>query len=310
MTRILALCGGVGGAKLAHGLTSCLPPEQLCILTNTGDDFVHLGLHISPDIDSVCYALAGLSDPVRGWGRRDESWQFMSALGQLGGEDWFNLGDRDLATHILRTQTMAEGGTLSDATRRLSRAMGIAHHIVPMTDDPVRTQVLTEDGWLDFQHYFVREQCRPTVASIRFQGARTASVNPLALEFLATDTPAAALIMPSNPLLSIDPILALTDIQSLMAGHRVIAVSPLIGEGAIKGPTAKLMRELGLPCNALGVAMHYQNKIDTLIIDEKDTALRAEIEALGIAVHCADILMRNDSERARLAQFCLSMVPS
>jgi LPPG:FO 2-phospho-L-lactate transferase len=310
MTHILALCGGVGGAKLAHGLSACLPPEELCILTNTGDDFVHLGLHISPDIDSVAYALAGLSDPVRGWGRRDESWQFMAALGQLGGEDWFNLGDRDLATHVLRTQYIAGGDTLTKATQRLTCAMGIAHNIVPMSDDAVRTQLLTKDGWLDFQDYFVREQCQPTVADIRFQGAQQASVNPLALDFKDNGASVAVLIMPSNPLLSIDPILALSDINNLLTGRRVIAISPLIGEGAIKGPTAKLMRELGLPCNALGIAMHYQTRIDTLIIDEKDTALRTDIEALGIEVQCANILMRNHTERTQLAQYCLSILSS
>jgi len=206
--HIVALCGGIGGAKLALGLSRVLAPEQLTVVVNTGDDFEHLGLHISPDLDTVLYTLGGIADPERGWGRAGETWNFMQALAGLDGENWFQLGDRDLAMHATRTSFLREGGTLSAFTAQAARKLGISVQIVPMSDDAVRTIVQTEEGDLPFQHYFVRRRCEPVVKAIRFEGARSASPAPGVLELLAGPAARAIVICPSNPYLSVDPILS------------------------------------------------------------------------------------------------------
>ena len=306
--HVLALCGGVGGAKLAAGLAAVLPPERLTIVVNTGDDFEHLGLAISPDIDTVVYTLSGLSDEVRGWGVADESWQALTQLNRLGEADWFRLGDRDLAMHIARTRRLHAGETLSQVTADLARRLGIAPPIVPMSDDPVRTKVLTEAGELDFQRYFVAEQCRPLARAIRFEGAAAARPSPGFAAALGREDLATVIVCPSNPYLSIDPLLAVPGVRARLAGLRVprLAVSPIVGGKAIKGPLAKLMVELGASVDGAGVAQHYLGLIDRLMIDEQDRAEASAIEASGVAADVAPTVMRSHADRVALARAALA----
>lgn len=269
MTHVVALCGGVGGAKLAHGLAMALAPGELTVVVNTGDDFRHLGLYIAPDLDSVMYALAGLSDPVRGWGRREETWAFMAALTALGGESWFQLGDADLALHVERSWRLAAGATLSEVTAHLCARLGIGVRVVPMSDDPVRTRVRTDAGWLDFQDYFVRQQCRPLVREFRFEGAASARARDEVLAALADPRLRAVVICPSNPFVSIEPILAVPGMRAAMHGSRapIVAVTPIIGGQAVKGPAAKMLAELGLPVSGAAVAQRYAGLIDGFVLD-------------------------------------------
>ncbi len=305
--HVLALSGGVGGAKLAAGLAAVLPPEDLTIAVNTGDDFEHLGLTICPDIDSVVYALAGLNDEVRGWGITGETWRAMERLGVLGEATWFNLGDRDMATHIARSWRLRAGESLSQITSRLAGALGIAHSVVPMSDAPVRTQVETPHGWLDFQHWFVREQCRPEVAGIRFAGL-PAVPSPGLAEALARPDLVAIIICPSNPFVSVDPILALEGVRAALEKRRVplVAVSPLVGGKAIKGPLAKMLAERGQGCNNLAIADHYSGLVDHWLIDEADGAQAHEVRARGVAVTVSATVMCTADDRARLAREALS----
>jgi LPPG:FO 2-phospho-L-lactate transferase len=302
--HVVALCGGVGGAKLAHGLSMALPPCDLSIIVNTGDDFEHLGLYISPDLDSVTYALAGLSDPIRGWGRRDETWTFMRALKGLGGDTWFQLGDGDLALHVERTRRLAEGATLSEVTTHLCRALGIGARVLPMSDDPVRTRVLTPDGWLDFQEYFVHRQCQPVVRDFEFVGADAARAQPHALAALRRKDLRAVILCPSNPFVSIEPILAVPGIRAALREREfpVIAVTPIIGGKAIKGPAAKMMAELGLGVSGAAVARRYLGLIDGFIVDETDAEPEPE-QAMRFLR--AATLMSTDSDRLLLAQAAL-----
>lgn len=269
---VLALCGGVGGAKLAHGLAMALAPDELSIVVNTGDDFRHLGLHIAPDLDSVLYALADLSDPVRGWGRREETWTFMAALRALGGQDWFQLGDADLAVHVERTWRLAAGATLSEITAHLCERLAIGVRVLPMSDDPVQTRVRTDEGWLDFQEYFVRRQCRPVVREFRFEGAERARAQPQVLTALADETLRAVIICPSNPFVSIEPILAVAGMREALqrAAAPIVAVTPIIGGRAVKGPAAKMLAELSLPVSGVGVAQRYAGLIDGFVLDTAD----------------------------------------
>ncbi len=298
---VLALAGGVGGGKFCRGLAGVLQPEQLAIAVNTADDFVHLGLHISPDIDSVLYALADLNDPERGWGLADETWNFMSAMERLGGETWFKLGDRDLATHILRTQELAAGRTLSEVTALLARRFGIALAVIPMSDDPVRSVVETDEGALDFQDYFVRRQCQPEFRGVTFQGA--AQARPSEVFRHALDRAQAIVIAPSNPFVSIDPILAVPGIKDLLRkpDRPVVAVSPLVGGKAVKGPLGKMMSELGVEPSALGVARHYNELVDGWVIDTVDGNLAPAIEALGCRVKVCNTMMRTLDDKRRVA---------
>lgn len=300
---ILALAGGVGGAKLAQGLAMRLAPDALQIVVNTGDDFEHLGLHISPDIDTVTYWLAGINDRARGWGMAGESWAFMDALDRLGGETWFRLGDRDLATHIERTRLLKAGRTLSDATQDICRRFGIRHRIAPMSDDPVRTIVHSDEGALDFQHYFVRRQWQPRVERLELRGAATARPSPALADALADPALQAVIICPSNPLLSIDPILAMPGIRDGLRRSRapVVAVSPLIAGQAVKGPAAKVMGELGCEVSSLGIVRHYGTLLDGIVIDAADAALAPLIEADGVRVLQTDTLMTDPEDQARLA---------
>jgi LPPG:FO 2-phospho-L-lactate transferase len=299
---ILALAGGVGGGKLARGLATALSPDELAIVVNTADDFVHLGLHISPDVDSVLYALADCNDPERGWGLAGETWNFMDALERLGGETWFRLGDRDLATHVLRTQALAAGGTLSQATALLARRLGIAHTIAPMSDGPVRSIVETDEGALDFQDYFVRRQCQPKFRGVRFEGAASARPSDALRHALARAD--AIIITPSNPFVSIDPILALPGVAEALRQSRrpIVAVSPIVGGKALKGPLGKMMRERRLEPSPLGVARHYGELVNGWIIDTADRGYAPQIEALGCRVRVCDTVMRTPDDKAALAR--------
>jgi LPPG:FO 2-phospho-L-lactate transferase len=302
--HVVALCGGVGGAKLAHGLALALAPDELTVVVNTGDDFRHLGLYICPDLDSVMYALAGIADPVRGWGRRDETWTFMEALKELGGESWFQLGDRDLAVHVERTWRLAQGATLTEVTTQLARALGIAVRLLPMTDDPVRTRVLTVEGWLDFQEYFVHRQCQPAVRDFAFAGAEVAQPQADASAALKRPDLRAIIICPSNPFVSVEPILALPGIRVAIQRSTapVIAVTPIIGGKAIKGPAAKMMAELGLEVSAAAVAGRYADLIDGFVIDQEDVGSQG---FAAVKFFSAATLMRTIDDRLRLAQVVL-----
>jgi LPPG:FO 2-phospho-L-lactate transferase len=306
--RVVALSGGIGGAKLVLGLSRVMPAADLTVVANTGDDFEHLGLAISPDLDTVMYALAGLDDPQRGWGRRAETWTFMAALAALGGETWFRLGDGDLATHVERTRRRAAGETLSAVTADFCRRLGIAARLVPMSDDKVRTRLSTRDGWLEFQDYFVRRRCAPAVREVAFDGAATARAHPEVLAALADPRLRAVVISPSNPFVSIEPILAVPGLREAIAACAapVVAVSPIIGGRAVKGPTAKMMRELGLPASATAVARRYRDLIDAYVLDRADAAAVAEAAALGIAVTVAHTLMTTLEEREALARHVLA----
>jgi LPPG:FO 2-phospho-L-lactate transferase len=302
--HVVALCGGVGGAKLAQGLSVALPPEELSLIVNTADDFRHLGLSISPDLDSVIYALAGLSDPVRGWGRRDETWTFMEALKGLSGESWFQLGDGDLAMHVERTWRLAQGATLSEVTAHLCRALGIAVRVLPMSNDPVRTRVLTAEGWLDFQEYFVHRQCRPAVREFMFAGAEAARAQPDALAALERRDLRAIIICPSNPFVSVEPIFAVPGIRAaIQQSHApVIAVTPIIGGKAIKGPAAKMMAELGLDVSGEAVARRYAGIIDGFVVDDADPLPESWQD---IKFFSAATLMTTAEDRLRLARAVL-----
>jgi LPPG:FO 2-phospho-L-lactate transferase len=306
---ILALAGGVGGAKLAEGLAQALSPSDLVIAVNTGDDFEHLGLRISPDLDTVMYTLAGLANPATGWGRVDESWSFMQALEQLGGPAWFRLGDRDLATHVERTRRLAAGERLTSVARTLAERLGVRHTVVPMCDEAVPTRVRTDEGWLDFQAYFVREQCRPAVRELRYEGAENTPPSNELRQILNHPSLEGIVICPSNPYLSVAPILALTGMREAIGASRaVIAVSPIVGGEALKGPAAKIMKELGAEVSALGIARYYQGVVDTLVIDDRDEGLAPAIEALGMRAAVTNTVMRETADRTRLAQECIALV--
>jgi LPPG:FO 2-phospho-L-lactate transferase len=307
--HVVALCGGVGGAKLAHGLTLALPAEALSIIVNTGDDFTHLGLYIAPDLDSVTYALAGLSDPVRGWGRREETWTFMKALQELGGETWFQLGDGDLALHVVRSSQLARGASLSEVTSHICRNLGVTARLLPMSDDPVRTRVLIEDGWLDFQEYFVHRQCRPVVREFKFDGADRARAQPDALAALSRPDLRAIIICPSNPFVSIEPILAVPGIRAALrdSGAPVIAVTPIINGKAIKGPAAKMMNELGFDASSAAVAQRYEGLIDGFVFDHTDAHPNPQP---GVSFISARTLMTNTEDRLHLARVVLQAADS
>jgi LPPG:FO 2-phospho-L-lactate transferase len=301
---VLALSGGVGGAKLALGLSRVLPAEALTVVANTGDDFTHLGLKVSPDLDTLLYTLCGLANEETGWGRKGESWTFMQALESLGGETWFRLGDGDLATHVERTRRLAAGESLSAITDDFRRRLGVSARLLPMTDDPVMTRLLTDEGWLDFQDYFVRLQARPMVRQILYEGAAAARPQPDVLAALADETLRLVVICPSNPFLSIDPILALPGLRAALAASSapVVAVAPLIGGRAVKGPTAKIMSELGLSVDAAAVARHYHDILDLYIADEADAGTLGEI---GLPVRYARTLMTTLADREALARAVL-----
>ena len=305
---ILALAGGVGGAKLATGLAGILGPDQLAIAVNTADDFVFQGLSISPDLDTVAYTLAGLNDKEKGWGVAEESWQFLAALERLGGEAWFKLGDKDLATHVMRSYWLSKGWSLSEVTASICSALGITHQVFPMSDDPVRTFLDTEIGELDFQTYFVRERCQPKVRSVRYVGVDQAKPSEAFMRTLQDTSLSAIIICPSNPILSVAPILAVQGVSSLLRSHPapVIAVSPIIEGKAVKGPAAKLFRELGKESSAVGVAEYYGDLLDGLVIDAKDK----DRAAISQKTLITNTLMQTDQDKKNLASDVLEFARS
>ncbi len=298
---VLALAGGVGGAKLVLGLARVLGAGELVVVGNTGDDFSHLGLAISPDLDTLLYTLAGLADPSRGWGRENETWKFMEALEQLGGPTWFRLGDADLALHVERTRQLAAGEKLSAVTDRLRKQLGVATRILPMTDDPVRTRLRTSHGWLDFQDYFVRLRCEPVVQELNYVGAEAARPLPEILDLLADEKLRAVVICPSNPFLSIEPILAIPGVRAAIAACRapVVGLSPIIAGQAVKGPTAKMMKELGIEAKAEAVARRYADLLDMFFVDQADAAA---VLPDGVERVLEQTLMITLADRERLAR--------
>jgi len=301
---VVALSGGVGGAKLALGLSRILPADNLLVVANVGDDFEHLGLHISPDVDTLMYTLAGLDNMTLGWGRRDETWSFMETLAALGGETWFRLGDRDLAVHVERTRRLRRGETLSAITADFCHLLGVGPRVLPATDDRVGTKLRTDEGWLDFQDYFVRLQCRPVVRELAFDGAENARPHPDVLAALRDDRLRAVIICPSNPFISIEPILAAPGMRVALSNCAapVVAVSPVIGGRAIKGPTAKMMMELGMTPSAAAVANRYGGLLDGYVMDTEDEDEAAHVAA---KVTLAATLMTNMAEREELARVLL-----
>jgi LPPG:FO 2-phospho-L-lactate transferase len=305
---IIALCGGVGGAKLAYGLAQLLPPEELVMIVNTGDDFDHFGLRICPDIDTVMYTLSGNENTDLGWGRAEESWHALSELGRLGGETWFKLGDKDLALHLLRRQLLDQGASLTGAIRVLAARLGVRHPVLPMTDSTVRTVVQTREGELAFQEYFVHQRCEPRVSGFRFEGAQQAAPTPEIQAALAH--PRGIIICPSNPYVSIGPILAIAGIREVLerTAAPILAVSPIVGGAAIKGPAAKMLAELGQEISAVGVARLYADLIDAMVIDEQDQALLAQRQSGDPKLVTTRTVMRTRDERVGLARDCLDFL--
>jgi LPPG:FO 2-phospho-L-lactate transferase len=307
MPRYVVLSGGVGGAKFALGLSRVLEPAQLTIIANTGDDFTRLGLAISPDLDTLMYTLAGVVNEETGWGCRNETWSCLAGLEALGADTWFRLGDRDLATHLERTRLLASGLTLTQVTRHLCARLGVAVNLLPMSDTPVRTMIDSAEGPLAFQDYFVRHRAEPVVQGIRYEGATKAP--PIAaLASLLTDPDLAGIfIAPSNPWLSIDPILAIPSLAAALRSTTapVIAISPIVGGRALKGPTAKIMGELGVPVSAGAIAAHYGDLLDGFILDDADRAEADPLIAGGLAVGATHTVMNTIDDRIHLAEFAL-----
>jgi len=302
--KIVALAGGVGGAKLADGLAQILPPEDLTVIVNTGDDFEHLGLTICPDIDTVCYTLAGLANPETGWGRAGETWNTIANVEKLGGPAWFRLGDQDIATHLERTRRLKEGQSLSQVTRDFCKAWGIQPTVLPMSDSPVRTVVDSDEGELAFQEYFVHRQCQPRVRGFRFDGVEVAEPAPGAKEALRSAD--AVVFCPSNPWVSIDPILKV--IKNM--DKPVVAVSPIIGGKTVKGPAAKMYAELGIEPSALAVANHYRTILTGFVLDHADSNIESVIKDLKIKTLVTDTLMNQPADRKRLANDVLFFIGS
>jgi LPPG:FO 2-phospho-L-lactate transferase len=302
--KIVALAGGVGGAKLADGLAQLLVPEDLTIVVNIGDDFEHFGLYICPDVDTVCYSLAGIANFETGWGRQGETFHTLESITELGGPGWFRIGDKDLATHLERTRLLEEGQLLSQITHSFCQAWGVRHSIVPMSNQPVRTMVITNDfGELTFQEYFVHQNCEPKVKGFRFAGIESAKPVPGILESI--DKADAIVLCPSNPWVSIDPILALQSLRSALANKTVLAVSPIIGGVTIKGPAAKMFREMGTRPTSLAVAQHYSDILSGFIMDIVDAELAGE---LSLPVAITNITMKTRDDRCHLAHYVLNFI--
>lgn len=301
--HVVALAGGVGGAKLATGLQEVVSPGDLTVIVNTGDDFEHWGLSICPDIDTVVYNLAGINNPEHGWGRVNESFTTLQTIGQLGGEDWFMLGDRDLALHLRRTEWLRQGIPLTEVTDRLRRSLGIPARVLPMSDQPVRTLVHTDEGDLPFQHYFVRRRCEPLLIDLSFVGASTARMSEAV--HLALETADVIVFCPSNPYLSIDPILSVPGIRQTLRRVNVpkVAVSPIVSGRAIKGPAAKIMQELGVMSSPLTVVDRYDDILTGFVLDQADAVIS---DAVQMPTLVTDTIMSDRASKARLAEAVLT----
>ncbi len=307
--NIVALSGGVGGAKLAFGLSLVLEKQALAVIANTADDFEHLGLKICPDIDTLIYTLSERNNPITGWGRRDETWSFMASVKELVPESWFSLGDQDLAVHVWRTWQLSLGRTLSDVTKELAGVMNAPATVIPMSDDSVQTMLDTDLGMLEFQDYFVRRQCEPRVNAVGFAGAERARPSPAFAQLLSNPQIDGFIICPSNPYLSIDPILSIPGVTEALKRHRapVIAVSPIVGGDSLKGPTSKMMGELKIPCSVSSIANHYHGLIDLLFIDNTDADQKPALLDQGVEVAVANIVMENRQNKVALAETILAL---
>lgn len=308
--KVVALAGGVGGAKMVSGLSECLPPEDLTVIVNSGDDFDHLGLRICPDIDTVCYTLAGLANKDTGWGRQGDSWNFLESLAQLGGPTWFRLGDCDLATHIERTRRLAKGEPLSKVTQDFCRSWGVRNLVLPMSDAPIATMVCTDEGTLPFQEYFVHRRFQPRVTGFIFNGVEEAVPAPGVLA--AINAADLVVLCPSNPWVSIDPILAVPGIRAVVSAKPVIAISPIVGGLAVRGPAAKMYIEFGIQPSPLAVARHYAGLLTAIVIDQADQDQADVIRMEKIQVMVTNTLMSSQLERRRLAEatleFCINKI--
>jgi len=304
---ILTLSGGVGGAKLVLGLSKIMPPKELVIIANTGDDETFHNLHICPDIDTVMYTLAGISDRDRGWGLSGETWNAQEMLLTYGTNPWFNLGDRDLGTHIRRTDLLSQNFTLSEVTTELCEHLGVNQIIAPMSDDPVRTRIKTKNGDLSFQEYFVKYQCKPFVKGITFSGSELAAPSSIFLNGL--NQARALIFCPSNPFLSVDPILSIKGVRKSVVDFKgpKIAISPIVNGKAIKGPAAKLLSELGHEVSAVGVAKYFRDLCDIFILDNKDSHNLNAIKKLGIEARTTNTIMTTEADKISLAKFVLSL---
>jgi LPPG:FO 2-phospho-L-lactate transferase len=305
---LVALAGGVGGAKLAHGLYRALGPDSLTVVVNSADDFDHFGLRVCPDADTVTYTLAGLANPTTGWGVVDDTFETLAMLARYGHDPWFKIGDRDFATHISRTQRLRAGESLTSIISTMARSLGVRASILPMCDAPVATSVVTPEGSLDFQEYFVHRHHADTVTGVAFAGIEAASVGDAVADALRAAE--AIVFCPSNPIVSIGPILAVPGMRALLTCRRVprVAVSPIVGGQALRGPADQMLRTLGHDVSAVGVAAIYRGLIDAMVIDEQDASLAPRVEALGMDVLVAQTIMRDEADREALARRILELV--
>lgn len=311
ISKVVALAGGVGGAKLSSGMQAVLPPGSLTVVVNTGDDFRLWGLQISPDIDTVMYTLAGIANPATGWGQAGETWNSLNMIQRYGRDVWFRVGDKDLATDVLRTHMLSEGRTLTDVTQEFCAKLGVPSQILPMCNEPVQTLIETPEDTLDFQDYFVRRKHADVVAGVTFRGAEHAKMTSLVRQ--ALEAAEAIVFCPSNPIVSIGPILAVAGVQGAIEKTKAprVAVSPIVGGTAVKGPAGDMLRSLGHEVSPVGVAALYAGLLDGIVIDKTDEQLVPRIKELGMEVHVADTIMNTNEDRARLAeevlQFCLHL---
>lgn len=306
--NIVAIAGGTGAAKLVRGLARLSDPRDLSVIVNTGDDAEIWGLHVAPDLDTICYALAGVLDAARGWGLRDESFHALDQMARFGEATWFNLGDRDLATHLHRTRLLRQGGTLTEATASIASGLGVSATVLPMSNEPIRTRLLGPAGWLDFQEYFVRDKAQVDVREVQYAGAESARPAPGVLE--AIRQAHAVIVCPSNPVTSVAPILAVPGIkESLAATNAVaVAVSPVVGGEAVSGPAGRLMAAVGLPVSALGIARAYAPWLDVLVLDERDRDQIPDLARLGASAITAPIIMVTREDEVALARRVLDQI--
>ena len=306
--KLVALAGGTGAAKLLRGLVTLVEPHDLSVIVNTGDDARIWGLHVAPDLDTITYTFAGLIDPAKGWGVRDETFHALDHMARFGEPTWFNLGDRDLATHLHRTRLLGEGRSLTEATRSITASLGVVSDLLPMSNEPVRTRLLGPDGWLDFQEYFVRDKAQVEVREVRYVGAEDAKPAPGVLE--AIRSARGVIICPSNPITSIAPILAVPGLQAALSetDATAIAISPIVGSDAVSGPAGRLMAISGLPVSATGVARAYASWLDVLVFDERDKSQEGEIRRLGVSPVTAQTIMASRADEVALARRMLDIL--
>jgi LPPG:FO 2-phospho-L-lactate transferase len=306
--KVTLLAGGTGGAKMAHGFQQVLDPGELTVIVNIADDLERFGLHVSPDLDSVLYTLAGLANDETGWGVRGDTWTALDMLGRYGEPDWFRIGDADLATHVRRSRLLREGASLTNATAQMADALGVVSHVLPATDDRLRTVLQTDAGDLEFQEYFVGRRQEPDVRGITLDGVETA--RPTEATLIAIDTAELLVIAPSNPIVSIGPIVALPGMREAIvsardAGTPTMAISPIVAGKALKGPADRMLSSMGHEPTALGVARIYAGLVDTFVLDERDAALAPDVEALSLSALVLSTVMRSDEDRATLAKALL-----